>query len=60
MSSDWREVMWSPVEMNAQTPKRIYEVLGLLVVGKGEEKTRMESRTEANIHLLYIFFSGCI
>lgn len=40
-----------------QTPKRIHEVPGLWVVGKGEEKTkRVESRNEANINLLHIFF----
>ena len=43
--------------MNAQTPPKIHEVPGLLVVEKGEEKIgRMESKMEADLHLLYIFF----
>lgn len=40
--------------MNAQTPKRIHEVPGHLVVGKGKKTERMERKTKANIHL-YIF-----
>lgn len=49
--------MGSFIEMNAQTPEGVREVPGFSVIGKGEEKTkRMESRTEANTHLLHIYF----
>lgn len=42
--------------MNAQTPKRIHEVPGHLVVGNGKKIERMERKPEANIHILHIFF----
>lgn len=46
--------------MNAQTPKRIHKVPGFLVVGKGEKTKRMESTTEANLHLLHLFFQDVL
>lgn len=43
--------------MSAQILPQIHEVPWFLVVEKGEEKIgRMESKMEADIHLLYIFF----
>lgn len=41
--------------MNAQSPKRIYEILGLLLVGKGEKTKRIESRMKIITDFTYLF-----